>query len=244
MKLTALKAARAIALALPIAATLFASATHAGEAEIRKNLKARLADMPPIMAVAKTPVPGIFEVVLEGNHVVYSDSNGDHFFEGTLINTKTKANLTQEKADKLNVIKFSDLDLKDSFTVVKGTGAQKFALFTDPNCGFCKRFEGDLMKLDNVTIHVFLYPILGQDSITKSNNIWCAKDKAKSYYDWMHNGTVPPAATCDTAAVERNVAFGKKYAISGTPTTFFVDGSRLPGAYPLEELKKRLVAAK
>lgn len=232
------------AVVMPIVAALLATSVFANEDAIRRNLKSRLADLPAIKSVTPTPVAGIFEVVLEGNTVVYTDRKGDHLFEGTLLQTATRTNLTQARTDKLNAIKFSQLELNDAFTVVKGTGEKKLAVFTDPNCGFCKRFEGDLAKLDNVTLHVFLYPVLGPDSMTKSGHIWCAKDKAKTYMDWMLNGTVPPALTCDTKAIERNIAFGQKYAITGTPTSFFVDGSRMPGAYPLEELKKRLVAAK
>ncbi|MFN3494756.1 MAG: DsbC family protein, partial [Hydrogenophaga sp.] len=102
----------------------------------------------------------------------------------------------------------------------------------------------DLLKVDNVTVHVFLYPILGPDSVQKSRNIWCAKDKGKAFLDWMVNNVTPPAATCDVAAIERNVEFGRKYRINGTPASFFVDGTRVPGAVGVERIEQALSTAK
>jgi thiol:disulfide interchange protein DsbC len=116
----------------------------------------------------------------------------------------------------------------------------------DPNCGYCKRFERDVAGLKNVTVYTFLYPILGPDSTTKSRDIWCAKDPAKAWRDWMINGTVPAStasAKCDTAALDRNTELGRKHRVQGTPATVFEDGSRSPGAIPVDEIEKRLAAA-
>ncbi len=114
------------------------------------------------------------------------------------------------------------------------------AVFEDPNCGYCKRFERDLQKVDNVTIHMFLYPILGPDSTDKSRNIWCAKDKGKAWQDFMVRDQPAPTASCDTAALARNLEFGKKHKISGTPTLVFTDGTRVPGAIGAPQVEKLL----
>ena len=124
--------------------------------------------------------------------------------------------------------------------MVRGNGKRKIAVFEDPNCGYCKRFEREMQKVDNATFYMFLYPILGADSVTKSNNLWCAKDKAKAWQDYMVRDQAVVPATCDTAAVARNVEFGKKYKITGTPTMFFVDGTRVPGAIDAAQVEKML----
>jgi thiol:disulfide interchange protein DsbC len=116
-------------------------------------------------------------------------------------------------------------------------------VFADPNCGYCKRFERDLGRIDNVTVHTFLYPILGPDSAEKSKNIWCAKDKGKSWQDWMFHDQIPAAASCDTAALNRNVALGRKHKITGTPTLIFMDGTRIPGALNAQQIEKALASA-
>ena len=137
----------------------------------------------------------------------------------------------------------SALPLKDAFTIVRGDGKRKVAVFEDPNCGYCKRFERDLQKVQDVTIYTFLYPILSPDSAEKSRNIWCAKDRVAAWQDHMLREKVTPPASCDTSALQRNLAFGKKFKITGTPTLIFVDGSRVPGAINDTEVEKRLAQA-
>lgn len=220
------------------------SFAHAQEATIRKNLAERLPNLPKIDEVSKTPMPGLYEVRVNGADILYTDAEGNFLIQGSLIDTHAKTNLTEERVEKLTAIPFKDLPFKDSFTIVKGNGKRKLAVFEDPNCGYCKRFERDLAKIDNVTVHVFLYPILSKDSADKSKAVWCAKDKGKTFTDWMVKDIPPPAATCDTAAVDRNVEFGKKNRITGTPTLFFVDGARVPGAIPPERIEKLLADAK
>jgi thiol:disulfide interchange protein DsbC len=175
---------------------------------------------------------------------MYSDAEGNFLIQGALIDVKQKRNLTEERMDKLSAIPFDQLPLKIAFTQVRGNGKRKLAVFADPNCGYCKRFEKDLQKLDNVTIYHFLYPILGEDSKTKSKNIWCAKDKAKVWNDWMINGTTPPTANCDASAVDSVVAFGQKNRITGTPLLLFANGSRVPGAVPMAQVEKILAEIK
>jgi thiol:disulfide interchange protein DsbC len=227
-----------------LAIVLLAMGTaHAQEAALRKNLTDRLPNMPKIDEVNKTPMPGLFEIRM-GSDIVYSDAEGNFLIQGALIDVKQKRNLTEERMDKLSAVAFDQLPLKNAFTQVRGNGKRKLVVFADPNCGFCKRFEKDLQKLDNVTIQHVLYPILGEDSKVKSRNIWCAKDKAKVWNDWMQNGVTPPAATCDTAAIEANVEFGKKNRITGTPTLFFADGTRVVGAVPLAQIESTLAQVK
>ena len=140
---------------------------------------------------------------------------------------------------------FDALPFKDAFTIKQGNGARKIAVFVDPNCGYCKRFERDLAAIKDVTVYTFLLPILGPDSNVKSRDIWCSKEAAKSWRAWMIDG-VAPARTmgqCDSAALERNVEFARKYRINGTPALFFEDGTRKPGALPQAEVEKLLVAA-
>ena len=226
----------------PLLIALLALATStvfAQEATIRKSLSERLPNLPKIDEISKTPMHGLYEVRM-GSDIMYSDADGSFLIQGTLIDVKQRRNITEERMEKLSAIAFDQLPLKNAFTQVRGNGKRKLVVFADPNCGYCKRFEKDLQKLDNVTIHHLLYPILGEDSKVKSKNIWCAKDKAKTWNDWMLNGSTPAAANCDTAAVDANVEFDKKYRITGTPTLFFADGTRVPGAVPLAQVEKLL----
>ena len=215
----------------------------AGEAEIRKNLAARIPQFAKIDEVTKAPIPGLYEVRVNGFEIFYTDEQGNYLLQGNLIDVKERKNLTEERIEKLSQVAFDKLPAKDAIKIVRGNGKRRLAVFADPNCGYCKQFERDLTKVDNVTIQLFLYPVLGPDSVVKSRNIWCAKDKAKSWDDWMQRGVTPDAGECDTTALTRNREFGQKYNITGTPTLIFTDGTRTPGAIPAAQIEKQLTAA-
>jgi thiol:disulfide interchange protein DsbC len=217
----------------------------AQEAVIRKNLAARLPNFPKIEEVSKTPMPGLYELRVNGSDLLYTDASGSFIIEGgSLIEVASRRNLTEDRVNKLTAVAFNQLPLKDAFTIVRGNGKRQLAVFADPNCGYCKHFERDLQKVDNVTIHMFLYPILGADSGEKSKNIWCAKEPGKTWLDWMVRdqkiAAVQLGAPCDSAAINRNIAFGQKYKFNGTPTLIFADGSRAPGALPADEVERLL----
>jgi thiol:disulfide interchange protein DsbC len=225
----------------PTAANAATQVPPAVDAALRKNLPARLPSFPAIDQVSRTPIPGIYEVRI-GSELFYTDGEGNYIINGEMMDTRARRNLTEERLDKLLAIDFGQLPVKDAFVMVRGNGKRKLAVFEDPNCGYCKRFERDLQKIDNVTVYLFLYPILGPDSTEKSRSVWCAKDKAGAWLGWMvRNEPLSKAeASCDTGALARNVEFGRKYKITGTPTLIFADGSRVPGAIPAPDIEKLL----
>lgn len=217
---------------------------YAQEDVIRKNLAERIPKLPKIDEVSKSPMVGLYEVRVGGTDIYYTDASGSYLIDGQLIDAKSGKNLTEERVNKLSAIDFKDLPLKDAFVIKRGTGVRKVAVFEDPNCGYCKRFEADMQKVNHVTFYMFLYPILGADSIEKSKNIWCAADKSKAWQDWMLNDGQPRSAKCNTDALARNVEFGKKHRITGTPTLLLADGTRIPGAISSAQLEKMLAEIK
>jgi thiol:disulfide interchange protein DsbC len=228
-----------------ICALALSQAAWAQEDVIRKNLPVRLPQFKQIDEVRKSEIPGLYEVRVDGVEIYYTDAKADFLIEGSLIDTRNKRNLTEERVEKLTAIKFDSLPLKDAFTVVRGNGERKMAVFEDPNCGYCKRFERDLQKVDNVTIYMFLYPILGADSVEKSKAIWCAKDRGTAWLDWMlrEQPSTSTAGGCDATALSRNVELGRKYKINGTPTLLFTNGSRVPGAVDAKKVEQMLAQA-
>jgi thiol:disulfide interchange protein DsbC len=229
------------------AAPAAASPTLAQQtAIIRKNMAERVPQLKDIDEVRTTPIAGVYEIRVNGTDIYYTDANANYLIQGNLIDTRQRRNLTEERVDKLTAVKFDSLPFKDAFTIVRGNGQRKLAVFEDPNCGYCKRFERDLQSVDNVTIYYFLYPILGADSVEKSKALWCAKDRATAWLDWMVRDQPAPAAAamCDTSAVTRNVELGRTYKITGTPTLVFTNGSRVPGAIDAKQVEKLLSESK
>ena len=219
----------------------FGTAAQAQDANLRKTLTERIPQLDKIEEVRPTPMPGLYEVRI-GTDLFYTDAKGNYLIQGELIDTKARRNLTEDRITQLTSVKFADLPLKDAFTIVRGNGARKMAVFEDPNCGYCKQFEQQMQSVDNVTIYLFLYPILSPDSVEKSRTIWCAKDRVQAWHGYMLKEKLPAAASCDTGALQRNLAFGRKYKITGTPTLLFANNTRIPGAISAADVEKHLSA--
>ena len=233
---------RQLILGLCLAAVVTGCFAQAKEAEVKKNMQARYPGI-PVESVTRSPVPGLYEVFANGV-IIYTDEKVNYVFaEGRLVDAKTRTDLTGERLRKLQAIPFDSLPLQQSFKVVRGNGKRKMAYFADPNCGYCKKFEQELLSVNDVTVHVFLFPILSPDSIDKARSIWCSKDRAKAWNDWMLKAVQPTAqANCDTP-LDKLVQYGQQKGISGTPTLILADGSRVPGMVPAAELSKMLDAA-
>ncbi len=233
-------------LALVAAGLLSVSAASvAQEAKIKKALQNKLGTDAPIETVTRTPYSGLYEVKV-GSEIIYSDAEGRYVFVGRILDTETSKDLTQARIDELNRVKFSDLPLDLAVKSVKGSGKRVIAVFEDPNCGYCKRFRKALVDVKDITVYTFIYPVLGEDSQKKSRNLWCAADRSKAWDDWMLEGKAAPQApeSCSSASIDKVVELGKKYRVTGTPTIFFTDGSRIPGAIDAKTLESKLGSVK
>jgi thiol:disulfide interchange protein DsbC len=206
---------------------------------IRTALQQRFQRLPPIDGIEPSAVAGLWEVRM-GNEVVYVDAKAEHLIKGDIIDTVSRRNLTQDRVTQLSVVDFASLPLQDAIVWKNGNGARKIAVFADPNCGYCKHFEQGLKDVKNITVYTFLYPILGGDSPQKAEAIWCAKDRADAWNGWMRDGKSPPKllGPCQNP-LERNLAFGQKHHINGTPGILFEDGTRIPGALSPQALEEQ-----
>lgn len=216
------------------------SSAHAGENEIRQSLKSNLPGIGTIEHIVMTPYAGLYEIVIDGQ-LFYTDAKGQYVFDGNVIETKTRRNVSEERRRLLFAIDFDKLPLELAVKKVKGNGKRKLAQFTDPNCSFCKRLEKELNKVSDVTIYSFLYPIFpGSDEMVR--NVLCSKDPVKAWDNWMLNGIAPEKALCDTPQTEQVKALGQKLHVNGTPNIIFGNGIQSPGYLSAEDLEKNLNA--
>lgn len=216
-----------------IAAALacFSLAATADEAEVRKAAEARLGK---VERVSKSPMPGIWEVAVDGQYF-YMDDKGTYMVFGSLVDMKTGKNLTAER-------QFSSLPLELALKQVRGSGKNVMVTFEDPNCGYCKTLAKEILKLKDVTVYTFLYAVLGKDSVEKAKGIWCAPNRSKAWVDWMTADKAPPAmpAECDLAGLQATRDLGRRLRIDGTPHIMFSSGERYPGMMRANEIEKRL----
>ncbi|MBU1224039.1 MAG: DsbC family protein [Gammaproteobacteria bacterium] len=226
---------------LALAATLmFAATAQANEAVIRKALTQQFPGA-QISSVTKTPYSGLFEVYLDGQ-LIYIDAKAQYVFAGDVIDLKNRANLTQARLNQLQAIKWDSLPLGNALKTVKGKGERKLVVFSDVDCPYCRKFEAELEKVDNITVYTFLYPIEGlhPKAVQASKQIWCAPDRNKAWDDYITRGSVPSNDGKCANPVDATIALGNKLKVSGTPTLFFANGQRVPGMVPAAQLERLL----
>ena len=229
---------------LALATTLLLAATQAqaNEAVIRKALAQQFPGA-QVSSVTKTPYSGLFEVYLDGQ-LVYVDAKAQYVFSGDVIDLKNRTNLTQARLNKLQAIKWDSLPLANTIKTVKGSGARKLVVFSDVDCPYCRKFEAELAKVDNITVYTFLYPIEGlhPKAVQMSKQIWCASDRNQAWDEYITRGTVPGNDGKCANPVDATIALGNKLKVSGTPTLVFANGVRVPGMVPAAQLERLLAA--
>lgn len=226
-----------------LAATLMlAASAQANETVIRKALLQQFPSA-QISSIKKTPYSGLFEVYLDGQ-LLYADAKAQYIFTGDVIDLKNRRNLTQARLNQLQAVSWDTLPLKNALKTVKGTGARKLVVFSDVDCPYCRKFEEELTKVDNITVYTFLYPIEGlhPKAVQTSKQIWCAPDRNKAWDEYISGGKVPSNDGKCANPVDETIALGIKLKVSGTPTIIFANGQRVPGMVPAAQLERLLAA--
>ena len=239
-----MKITKVLASALLCLTALTCFAETPGEAAVKKLIAPRLGEGDVVETVTLTPYAGLYEVRTRGGDILYTDSKAKYLFVGRIVNTQTYEDYTKARIEAINKVNFADLPFDSALKMVKGNGKRVIAVFEDPNCGYCKHFRQTLQGMDNITVYTFMFNILSEDSAVKSKNIWCAADRMKAWDDWMLNNKAPAAAVCATNPNEKVLALGKKMRITGTPTVFFTDGTRIPGAVDAKALEGKFASIK
>ncbi|HUX62568.1 DsbC family protein [Sulfuricella sp.] len=193
-------------------------------------------------SLQKTQYGGLYEAVMEGSQVFYTDKNASFILVGNLIDAKTQRNVTEERIRDLMRVKFDTLPLESAIKQVKGNGSRKMAVFSDPDCPYCRKLDAELAKVTDVTIYTFLYPIasLHPQAGDKAKAVWCAPDRVKAWEDLIQKGTVPQAGGKCENPLAKIAELGRKLKVNGTPTIIFADGMRVPGMVPAANLEKLL----
>ena len=227
-----------------IVVALFALSAIAGEAEIRQVLKVKFPNV-IVVGVQPAPLAGLYEVRLQaddGPQILYTDALANFFVDGSIIETKTGRNLTEERMQKLSAIEFSALPLELAVKVQRGNGKRVLAMFTDPYCPYCRKFERTLMQIDDITVYVFMFPVIRPDNADHSRAVWCAPDRVKAWLELAANDAPKlPAngANCPNP-VDKVLELGRSLRVNSTPTLYFASGERAAGGMQAADLRAKL----
>jgi thiol:disulfide interchange protein DsbC len=225
-----------------VLAVLGAQAAHASEAAIRQAFKAKIPEV-TVESVSRSPMPGLYEVVANG-HIFYTDEKANFIIRGTLFDARTEAlrNVTLARNAELTAHALRT-STENAIKRVRGSGRRLIYTFEDPNCGYCREQQKELMKLKDVTIYTFLWPILSSDSVEKSKAVWCSRDRAKAWDDLMSSGVVPQGEPkCDTP-FDKNMELARRFGAQGTPAVYLSDGRMLGGYVPADRIEEAFKSA-
>ena len=216
----------------------------ADEREIRQALEPKLGGA-KIEGIQAAPVPGLYEVRLQtpdGPRIVYSDDKGSYLFMGRLIDLKNDRDLTEERMQKLTSIEFGKLPLDLAVKIQRGNGKRQLAMFSDPYCPYCRRLEKALLQLDDITVYVFMFPVIRPELADHSRAVWCSKDRAKAWIELaaLEKPKVPTAAPTCPNPVDKVLELGRSLRVTGTPTLYFANGERASGGLEIGQLRRKL----
>jgi thiol:disulfide interchange protein DsbC len=216
----------------------------AGEAEIRQMVESKLPGV-KVQSIQLAPLPGLFEVQFqtrEGPQIIYTDENGAYIVTGSMIDAKSGRDLTQERLTKLSAIDFDKLPLDLAVKIQRGNGRRVLAMFTDPYCPYCRRFEQTLLQIEDLTVYVFMFPVIRPENADHSRAVWCSKDRAKVWLELAaaEKPKVPTAAPTCTNPVDKVLELGRSLRVNGTPTLYFSNGERVSGGMQLADLRAKL----
>jgi len=221
---------------------LAAGAAYGDEAAIRNAVQGRFPDI-PVESVSRTPFSGIYEVVL-GGRVLYTDEKVSFIFIGNLLDTRGagERDVTRERSAQLTAQALRK-STEQAIKRVRGNGKRVVYTFEDPNCGYCRELQKELLKITDVTIYTFLWPILSPDSVEKSRAVWCAKDRGKAWDDLMSRGVAPQSdGRCDTP-LQKNMELAQRFGMRGTPAIYLSDGSTIGGFVAADKLEQAINSA-
>jgi thiol:disulfide interchange protein DsbC len=231
-------------IALLCAALAASLPAFASEDIVRKGFQTRFPDM-KVESVVRTPFPGVFEVVFDGQ-VVYTDEKLSWLMTGNLFDLRTpqERNLTRERRDQLATAALAKAQ-GNAIKRVRGNGRRVLYTFEDPNCGYCRDLQRELNKINDITVYTFLLPILSADSNEKSRAVWCAKDRAKAWDDLMNRTAAPAAAprNCVTP-IEENQALAQRFGVRGTPAVYLANGQQIGGYLPADKIEQALAGVR
>ncbi|MET0378220.1 MAG: DsbC family protein [Spongiibacteraceae bacterium] len=221
------------------------NAADAPETVIKRELEGSRPDV-KVQSVAPSEIPGLYAVQFINGPQVYATPDGKFFVLGDLFQVQANGfvNLAEtrrdgERAKLLATVKPEDMVIFKA----KGKTKSVVSVFTDIDCGYCRKLHKEVPALNAMGIEVryLAYPRagIGSDSYQKLVTVWCAKDRQGTLTRYK-NGENVPVSSCKNNPVSMEYELGDKMGVNGTPALIKPDGELIPGYMPAAELAQAL----
>lgn len=225
---------------------IFAPDAKPDELLISSKINAVLPEGMSVQSVKKSQIANLYIVDIGDLQPIYASKNGEFFFYGELyaVNGNMLQNTTK---DEINLKRKSILDEAlsegDFITFKSDNEKHRVIIFTDVDCGYCRKFHNEINDFNDlgITVNYVAFPRSGlaSDSYNKIVTAWCSTD-AKGTLTKMKQGIDVQLSMCQDHPVEKHFLLGQKIGITGTPAIIKSNGELLPGYLPPEELITRL----
>ena len=229
-----------------LAGVVLASAASPLLAGANANIRAQLKKLMPeetIDSINKTPVSGVYEVVL-GAEVIYVSGDGRYMIQGRMIDLKNRKDLTEPRraASRKEAVNKVGEDKMVIFAPAKYD--HTVTVFTDIDCGYCRKLHREIADYgaEGIRVRYVFYPRAGKNSESYKDAVavWCSDDRKRAMTA-AKSGTKLEAKSC-TNPVKEHMALGESLGISGTPAIVLENGDMVPGYVPAKRLAALLDA--
>lgn len=227
----------------PAAKTTTASAASPrGGAE--QSVRAALTQLDPNFKpdyIGAAPFPGFREVVVSGQ-VLYVSDDGKYLMQSQPYDIQAKALVNSEGLLAYRRGLLEKANHGDRIVFAAPNAKHTISVFTDIECGYCRKLHQDIAELNRngITVEYLAFPRMGLGSkdYTDMISVWCASDRRKALTA-AKQGSPVPAKNC-TNPVAMQYALGQQLGVNGTPAIFAEDGTQLGGYLPPAQLKAAL----
>ncbi|MCK0538573.1 DsbC family protein [Alcanivorax quisquiliarum] len=223
---------------LAILSACFLPAMVSAERSMDKVAEALISTNPSLIikSMVSSPVPGILEVVLEGNRVVYGSNDGKYIFTGELIEIQDSStlNLTQHRQEQVREDILSTIALSSAITFKAADQEQmELFIFTDVTCGYCRSFHTQIDEINKagVTVHYLAFPRSGLDSrgARLLEQAWCAEDPRATLTELKAEGRSSATMLACNPPIAEQYRLATSMGITGTPYILTRAGQNLGG---------------
>jgi thiol:disulfide interchange protein DsbC len=216
----------------------------AAEVEITKSLTKAMPSL-KIDNITKSEMQGIYRVETNSSEILFTDENGSYFLTGELYTTVGGQlnNLSEVRKKQLRADKISAVGSKDKIVFSpKGKTLAKIAVFTDIDCGYCRKLHQEVPRMNELGIEVsylaFPRAGVGSESYNKFVSAWCSENKLDAMTS-AKNGRSIPSKQCENPVLAQ-YELGQTLGVTGTPAIVLEDGTLVPGYLTAEKLAKGL----